>query len=764
MTRTIVFTSGKGGVGKSNISLNSALELSRRQYRTCLLDADLGLANVDILLGIHPEKNLDDFLFQDTPIEEIIVRTPYGVDIIPGSSGVEKMANLDSAQLSLLIEAFGRLDTYDFLLIDTASGISQGVVSFCLASCETILILTPEPTSIADGYALLKVLSLNRYQGTVKILVNRCESVAAARIVYVHLKKVTDKNLSINMTPGGTILADSHVEKAVATQKPLLHVFPDCAASQCIRAFVANLDSDAPEEQGIDFRSFWSRLAEFIQADLILPGKSPRTLQSRHKVPAEAVPARQVVPVRGDKLSSARDLPSPTPILSHVLKMKSCGRLSLSEARKIIATDPALICRFLHAHHLLPTALTGGVDNLEQVIEELGEEYILNTLTSLAIHALVDCSPYNSSPLLYEQWAHNYRCGMLAEALAEMVKYPFPGEAYLAGILHDVGRLVLRAHLSKNFLNAMVSSAQEGTLGFEEKIAGQTHTELGAEILSKWRLSSCIIDSARYHLEPEERIGTALDLVKLVSLAHKFSSPAETERSAALELAMRFFKLPSSQIITCLSRIEQNLVLTARQYEMPQGDALSEQEQNGLVWKYKQQAVDHALLQYLLPTAKPACTVSSVLRTIHHGMNILFGLRKVVCLLPDANRLHLQATGYPLCFGSEWLEHIQFSLSSPKSVVVSSFHTCDLGISQAKDLQSLADKQLLDILQSDGLICVPLAAAEINRGVVVCGYETERFSEVKAFQKRFEQFGFQVALSLNGSQDGFAKIDRQGDS
>ena len=160
MSEVIVFTSGKGGVGKSNLCLNTALQLTALQYRSCLFDGDLGLANVNILLGIEQEYTLDDLLFNDKSIDEILVHTGYGFDIIPGSSGVEQIANLTAEQLQTLIAALTSVADYDYFLIDTASGISRSVISFCMAAQQTVIVITREATSLTDAYALLKILSV----------------------------------------------------------------------------------------------------------------------------------------------------------------------------------------------------------------------------------------------------------------------------------------------------------------------------------------------------------------------------------------------------------------------------------------------------------------------------------------------------------------------------------------------------------------------------------------------------------------------------
>ena len=134
MARTITVTSGKGGVGKTNLSTNLSLHLAALGHRTCVFDADLGLANINILLGLYPEHTLEDVILNEQPLSSIIIRNHLGIDIIPGSSGVEKIANIDSEHVDALIKSFSLLEDYDFLLFDTSAGVSKNVVSFCLSS------------------------------------------------------------------------------------------------------------------------------------------------------------------------------------------------------------------------------------------------------------------------------------------------------------------------------------------------------------------------------------------------------------------------------------------------------------------------------------------------------------------------------------------------------------------------------------------------------------------------------------------------------
>ena len=194
MSRIITVTSGKGGVGKTNISVNTALYLASQGYSTCLFDADMGLANVDILLGHYPEFTLEDVLMGNKSIKDIIIKMPSGLDIIPGGSGVKMLADHESGQMENIVESLSELEEYDFFIFDTSAGISKNVISFCLTSPEIVLVITPEPTSITDAYALLKILTLNKIDSTVMIAINQCMSMEVANKLYSKFKQAKVDN------------------------------------------------------------------------------------------------------------------------------------------------------------------------------------------------------------------------------------------------------------------------------------------------------------------------------------------------------------------------------------------------------------------------------------------------------------------------------------------------------------------------------------------------------------------------------------------
>jgi flagellar biosynthesis protein FlhG len=271
MTRIIAITSGKGGVGKTNISLNMALHLAARGYRTGLFDADLGLANINVLLGLFPEYTLEDVILNRRAVKDIIIRDYEGIDIIPGSSGVEKMANLDDAHLDRLLRSFSDMDGYDFFILDTSAGISRQVISFCLSSSEVILVVTPEPTSLTDGYAMIKILSQNGFKSSVKVLINQCATMAAAKSTYTKLSAAVERYIGLDLLPIGVILQDSRVEEAVRKQQPFLLLFPDCAASRGIKNMVQRLIDNKPEDlESLGLLPFWTRWIKTIKAPLSL--------------------------------------------------------------------------------------------------------------------------------------------------------------------------------------------------------------------------------------------------------------------------------------------------------------------------------------------------------------------------------------------------------------------------------------------------------------------------------------------------------------
>lgn len=225
-SRVIAVTSGKGGVGKTSISVNLALQLQQQGKRVVVLDADFGLANVEVMLGIRPQYNLADLIFDNKTIEEIITEGPLGIGFISGGSGVQDLVNLDKERLKGLIAKLVKLDNmYDVVIIDTGAGISDSVVEFVLSSPEILLVITPEPTSITDAYSLLKAVNrkkeFDREQKSIKVITNRVESVREGREIYEKIRIVASKFLNIQLEYLGYVPMDKKIVSAVIEQKPI---------------------------------------------------------------------------------------------------------------------------------------------------------------------------------------------------------------------------------------------------------------------------------------------------------------------------------------------------------------------------------------------------------------------------------------------------------------------------------------------------------------------------------------------------------------
>lgn len=232
--QVIAVTSGKGGVGKTNVVANLGYALTRLNKRVLVLDADVGLANLDVVLGLSPKYNLQHVFTGEKTISDVIVSGPGGMKILPASSGVQELSDLSQAQkLCLLSELNSLYDEIDILLIDTSAGISSNVMYFSIAAQEILIVVSPEPTSITDAYAIMKVLFLKHSENHFRLLVNSARNAEEAKEVFNNLSLVGQKFLNLSMDYWGYIIQDDHVTKAVRQQKALVERYPHAPASRC---------------------------------------------------------------------------------------------------------------------------------------------------------------------------------------------------------------------------------------------------------------------------------------------------------------------------------------------------------------------------------------------------------------------------------------------------------------------------------------------------------------------------------------------------
>jgi flagellar biosynthesis protein FlhG len=240
--RTIAFTSGKGGVGKSNLVLNTGLLLARHGRRVALLDGDLGLGNLTVLMGQAPNYDLRDVIAGDKHMRDIVMEGPNGLLVIPAGSGVAELANLTEAERQELFEQLHDIEaSVDFLLIDTSAGISDTVLSLILASDESVVVTQPEPTALADAYALMKVVIQQFPAYPFHVLINMVRDAKQARQVQRSLAEILTRFLGYTPGDAGFVVMDSWVAQAVVQQVPFTTLAPRASASRCMEDLVARL-------------------------------------------------------------------------------------------------------------------------------------------------------------------------------------------------------------------------------------------------------------------------------------------------------------------------------------------------------------------------------------------------------------------------------------------------------------------------------------------------------------------------------------------
>ncbi|NCN04211.1 MAG: MinD/ParA family protein [Spirochaetales bacterium] len=251
-TRIITIASGKGGVGKTNISTNLALAYAKIGKKVILMDADLGLANVNVVLGIIPKYNLYHLIRKQKTMKDIIMDTNYGIQIVAGASGFSKIANLTDDERNNFIQELSELSSADVIIIDTSAGVSNNVLSFVAAADEAIIITTPEPTAITDAYGIIKIIATEIESNGMglKLIVNRVKSVTEGKKVAERVINIASQFLNLKVDYLGYVYEDPMVQQAVLKQKPFSVVDPKGKATACIHQIVSRLEKVEYREGG----------------------------------------------------------------------------------------------------------------------------------------------------------------------------------------------------------------------------------------------------------------------------------------------------------------------------------------------------------------------------------------------------------------------------------------------------------------------------------------------------------------------------------
>ena len=264
--RIIAVTSGKGGVGKSNLTVNLALAFLAEGKKTLVIDADLGMANVDVLLGTSSKYNLLNLLDEDVVLDDVILKGPYGLRYISGGSGMEQAGEFTPAERDLLEEKLtGCGELADVILIDTGAGIGRNVLDFILAADEVILVTTPEPTAMTDAYAVMKAYSMYAAKPNMRLVVNRVYDEAEGLEVAEKLRKTAERFLHMEIQFLGAIYEDRTMIRAVRQQKPILEAYPDALAAKCIKAIARSMLYGEKVFIKIGWKSFLKYFLDFTR-------------------------------------------------------------------------------------------------------------------------------------------------------------------------------------------------------------------------------------------------------------------------------------------------------------------------------------------------------------------------------------------------------------------------------------------------------------------------------------------------------------------
>lgn len=264
--KIISVTSGKGGVGKTSFIINLAISLKQLGYKVVIIDADIGLANVDIISGAISKFTLADLFLSEKDIFDIMTDGPEGIKIISGGSGLSDFSLIDDANLDKLIEEIGKLENYsDFILIDTGAGISNNVLKFLAVSDEVILVVTPDPTSLTDGYVLVKALTLSNYKNSINIVVNMVENKREAEEVFIKLNTVSNKFLRVNLESLGYLNKSNVVSNAIRNQTPFILNNPNSSIAKKINIMALSfINKEEKNFRKKESNSFSQRIKEFF--------------------------------------------------------------------------------------------------------------------------------------------------------------------------------------------------------------------------------------------------------------------------------------------------------------------------------------------------------------------------------------------------------------------------------------------------------------------------------------------------------------------
>lgn len=259
-TKIITVTSGKGGVGKSNFVVNLAITLQKLGKKVLIFDADLGMGNDDVIMGIFPKYNIFNIINNNMSISEVMVEGPCGVKLLPGGSGINKIEDLTSEERETFLSKLNSLEDFDYILIDTGAGINRSVLAFISSSDELYVVTTPEPTSLTDAYSLVKAVSHFQIKNKAKIIVNKALDYGEAKITFMKFQGAVNKFLNMKVEYLGPILEDRRLTQSVRNQKPLVIGYPNSDSAKDILNIAKDIMGEKNSESGKGVQNLFKKI------------------------------------------------------------------------------------------------------------------------------------------------------------------------------------------------------------------------------------------------------------------------------------------------------------------------------------------------------------------------------------------------------------------------------------------------------------------------------------------------------------------------
>lgn len=259
-SKILTITSGKGGVGKSNIVINLAIELQKQGKKVLIFDADIGMGNDDVLMGVFPKHTLFDILNDEMSIDKVLVEGHMGVKLLSGGSGINRVEDLSEREREKFLDKIQKLDEYDYILIDTGAGINRSVLAFISCCQELIVVTTPEPTSLTDAYSLLKATKHFKIKNKASVIVNKSLSYKEGQDTFNKFKSAIDRFLFLEINYLGAVLEDRKLVQAVREQSPFTISYPNSDAAKCIKDIAKKLEGEVNNQTNIGANGLFKRI------------------------------------------------------------------------------------------------------------------------------------------------------------------------------------------------------------------------------------------------------------------------------------------------------------------------------------------------------------------------------------------------------------------------------------------------------------------------------------------------------------------------